>query len=63
VRPTSLQLETAALSVVCNTHQVPAGTQCPDGGACLDRYSVSQGQWGGWFEREGHGPPPFMTPG
>jgi hypothetical protein len=30
-----------------------AGTECPDGGACMDRYGVSPEQWGGWFERDG----------
>lgn len=52
---TSLQLESAALTVPCATHRVPAGAECPDGGACMDRYGVSPGQWGGWFERDGGG--------
>jgi hypothetical protein len=56
VSRTSLQLETAALTVPCATHQAPAGTECPDGGACMDRYGVSPEQWRGWFEREGSSP-------
>jgi hypothetical protein len=55
VSATSLQRETAALAAPCATHQVPAGAECPDGGACMDRYGVSPGQWGGWFERDGAG--------
>jgi hypothetical protein len=55
VKRASVQLETAALLVACRTHQVPAGTECPQGGACMDRYGVSPEQWGGWFERDGSG--------
>jgi hypothetical protein len=55
VNRTSLQLEAAALTVPCTTHQVPAGTECPAGGACMDRYGVSPEQWRGWFG-DGHSP-------
>jgi hypothetical protein len=50
VSRTSLQLEADALSVPCTTHDVPADTECPDGGACMDRYGLSPQQWAGWFE-------------
>jgi hypothetical protein len=49
VSRSSLQLETEALSVPCPTHQAPAGTPCPGGGACMERYGASPGQWTGWF--------------
>lgn len=52
---TSLQLETAALTVPCSTHRVPAGTECQGGGACMDRYGVAPEQWADWFERDGCG--------
>ncbi len=48
---TSLQLEADALSVPCTTHDVPADAECPDGGACMDRYGLSPQQWTGWFEQ------------
>jgi hypothetical protein len=40
------------MSMACSTHEVPAGTECPDGGACMDRYGISPEQWAGWFERD-----------
>jgi hypothetical protein len=55
VSPSTAELETAALTVPCATHGVPAGAECPDGGACMDRYGVTPQQWGGWFERDGCG--------
>lgn len=51
----SLQLEADALSVPCATHQAPAGTPCPGGGACMDRYGASPGQRAGWFGHDGTG--------
>jgi hypothetical protein len=52
VSRSSLQLEADALSVLCTTHQAPADTPCPGGGACMDRYGASPGQWTGWFGQE-----------
>jgi hypothetical protein len=51
VSPTTARLEAEALAVPCTAHGVPAGAQCPDGGACMDRYSRSPQQWAGWFGR------------
>ena len=45
------QLEAEALAVPCAVHDIPAGAQCPDGGACMDRYGLSAQQWAGWFGR------------
>lgn len=58
VSRTSLQLESAALAVPCGTHRVPAGAECPEGGACMDRYGIAPDRWGGWFERDGFGAAP-----
>ena len=59
---TTAQLEAEALAVPCAAHDVPAGAQCPDGGACMNRYGLSPQQWTGWFgdgagghRRNGHG--------
>ncbi len=49
--PTTAQLEAEALAAPCTAHGVPAGAQCPDGGACMDRYGRSPQQWAGWFAR------------
>jgi hypothetical protein len=49
VSRTTVQLEAEALAVPCAAHDVPAGEQCPDGGACLDRYGLSPQPWAGWF--------------
>jgi hypothetical protein len=49
VSRTTAQLEAEALAVPCTAHDVPAGAQCPDGGACMDRYGLSPQQWAGWF--------------
>ena len=46
---TTAQLEADALAVPCAAHDVSAGEQCPDGGACMDRYGLSPQQWAGWF--------------
>jgi len=49
VSRTTAQLEAEALAMPCAAHDVPAGEQCPDGGACMDRYGLSPQQWVGWF--------------
>jgi hypothetical protein len=58
VSRTTAQLEAEALAVPCAAHDVPAGAQCPDGGACMDRYGLSPLQWAGWFG-DGASPMPF----
>jgi hypothetical protein len=52
---TTAQLESDALAAPCATHDVPAGAECPDGGARMDRYGLSPQQWTGWFGRNGSG--------
>jgi hypothetical protein len=47
VKQTSVQLETTAMSMACSTLEVLAGTERPDGGACMDRYGISPEQWAG----------------
>jgi hypothetical protein len=63
VNRTSVQLEAAALRVPCSTHQAPAGSECPDGGACMDRYGLSPDAWAGWFTRDGDSPASPPAPG
>jgi hypothetical protein len=55
VSRTTAQLEAEALAVPCAAHDLPAGAQCPDGGACMNRYGLSSQQWAGWFG-DGAGP-------